>query len=177
VTETRPRPEYGEYATPEEQAEAMGTTLPILETPASAAVEEPVVAPPSALEARPPRRWDMVVTIALVVFAIYTTISGFATYSDLAYSLTQVYAMYGYDGQYPNAAQAASVGLIINIVQPVLLILTIWLSTRSLRRGRVTFWIPLTAGIVSGVTSTVLLMTLLFADPGFMAFITKSFGG
>lgn len=172
MTDTRPRPEYGEYATPEEQAEAMGGVLPVVETPAPVV---DVVAPPVVAE-KQPRRWDLVTTIALIIFGIYTTISGFATYSDLAYSLGQVYALYGYDGQYPNAEQAASVGLVINIVQPVLLIVTIWLSTVWLRKGRVTFWIPLTAGLVSGITSSALLMTLLFADPGFVAFMMTSLG-
>ena len=178
MTETRPRPEYGEYATPEEQAEAMGTVIePVADIPADIPAElpPPTIARPAAVQAR---RWDLVVTIALLVFAIYTTINVFVSFTDLASVISRSYVIaYGYKGGYPNADLASSVGRTVNIIQPVLLLLTIWLSTRSLRRGRVTFWIPLAAGGVSLIVTLVALSVLISGDPDFMAFMTKSLGG
>ena len=68
MTDARERPEYGEYATPEEQAEAMGTpTAPFVE---AAIVEPEALADAAAAVTRPqPRRWDLVLTIALIVVA------------------------------------------------------------------------------------------------------------
>lgn len=169
MTEARERPEYGEYATPEEQAEAMGTpTAPFVQ----AAIVEPVaLAEASAAIVRPqPRRWDLVLTIALVVLGAYGVFNGFAANADLAYTITQAYAALGYDGQFPDVERANAVGLTLNIVQPILLILAVSLSSLSLRRGRVTFYIPLAAGVLSTIISVILLMTLIYADPGFWAF-------
>lgn len=181
MTETRPRPEYGEYATPEEQAEAMGTpTAP--DVPAAAVDYPPPAvtdsAAPAATAAGPgkPRRWDLVISMTLIIFGVYVTISGLSTYSDLAASLTQIYGMYGYDGTYPNSDQARVIGTALNVINPVLLVLTIWLTYRRTRLGRISFWIPLVAGVVSTVVSTILLMVLLFADPAFVQFMTETMG-
>jgi hypothetical protein len=169
VTEARERPEYGEYATPEEQAEAMGTpTAPFVE---AAIVEPAALAEASAAIVTPqPRRWDLVLTIALVVLGAYGVFNGFASNADLAYSITQAYTALGYDGQFPDIERANAVGLTLNIVQPILLALAVLLSGLSLRRGRVTFYIPLAAGVLSTIVSGILLMTLIYSDPGFWAF-------
>jgi drug/metabolite transporter (DMT)-like permease len=187
VTETRPRPEYGEYATPEQQAEAMGVVYeppkePTAQTPAVAAPAATVTATPPALKAaadlpKQPRRWDLVLSIALVVIGTYVVLSSFATYGDLPYSLTQIYAMYGYDGSYPDIERANAVGLALNIIQPALLVIAVILSSRSLRRGRITFYIPLAGGILALIVTSILLTTLFLADPSFVEFMqTDMFG-
>jgi hypothetical protein len=84
--------------------------------------------------------------------------------------------MYDYDAGYAGSSLAAPFGMVINIVQVVLLILAVYLSSRRLRSGKVTFWIPLVAGAISSTTSTILLMILLFSDPGFVQFMTNSMG-
>jgi uncharacterized membrane protein YhaH (DUF805 family) len=175
VTDARPRPEYGEYATTEEQAEAMGVVYRPAVEPVEPVAPQPQPVVPAAAIVQP-RRWDLVTTIALIVFGTYVTVSGFATYGDLPSALTQIYSMYGYEDGYDGTAAAATFGMVINIVQVVLLAVAAYLSSRRLRTGKVTFWIPLTAGILSSATSTTLLMILLFSDPGFMQFMTTSFG-
>lgn len=169
MTDARERPEYGEYATPEEQAEAMGTpTAPFVE---AAIVEPEALADAAAAVTRPqPRRWDLVLTIALIVVGTYQVFTGFVSYSDLPYTLSQVYALMGYDGDYPDIERANAVGLAINIVQPVLLVIAILLAMRSLRRGRVTFYIPLIAGVVSTIILFVFFAVLLAGDPALMKF-------
>jgi len=51
MTDPRPRPQYGEYATPEEQAKAMGITLPS-ETTGKASASTPDAKPPTAAKSR-----------------------------------------------------------------------------------------------------------------------------
>jgi hypothetical protein len=147
----------------------MGTpTAPFVQ---AAIVEPEALADASAAVIRPqPRRWDLVLTIALIVVGTYQVFTGFVSYSDLPYTLTQVYGLMGYDGDYPDIERANAVGLAINIIQPVLLVIAILLSMRSLRRGRVTFYIPLIAGVVSTIVLFVFFAVLLAADPALMKF-------
>jgi uncharacterized membrane protein YhaH (DUF805 family) len=176
VTDARPRPEYGEYATNEEQAAAMGVVYqPVAEPVAELAPPVPLATSP-ATPTTQPRRWDLVTTIALIIFGVYVTVSGFVTYGDLPSSLTQIYAMYDYDAGYAGSSLAGPFGTTINIVQAVLLVLTVYLSSRRLRTAKITFWIPLVAGAISSTTSTVLLMILLFSDAGFVQFMSTSMG-
>jgi hypothetical protein len=166
------RPEYGEYATPEEQAAAMGTDIPVV-VAEQLPVAPPLMAVPVA--SAQPRRWDRILTIALLAMGTIFVISSTSTYADLPYSISEVYALYGFEGTHPDAELANSVGLAINIVQVVLLIIAIVLSWFTLRRGRLSFYIPLVAGVLANIVGTVLLTTLLLADPSFVDFMQSTF--
>lgn len=175
MSDTRPTPEYGEYATPEEQAAAIGTVPEAMQDITPQATPHAAVETPSSTLA-PARRWDVIATVALVVFGAYVTFSSIPQYADLQATIEQVFAGYGYTGTYANPSLAHGVGIALNIVQPIGLLIAVVFSARRLRSGRISFWIPLSTGIIVGIVSLALMAVVFLSDPSFMAFFEKSMG-
>ncbi|MDM4763384.1 DUF6264 family protein [Galbitalea sp. SE-J8] len=190
----RERPEYGEYATPEEQAAASGMTLEeFLERGrprprAAGAVEDapreatgvgarPVAsAPPPYATADAPRRsrrWDVLLTVVLIGMGTFSTINGIATYPDLPTTLASAYELYGYTGPVEPVGLARAVGIALAIIEPVVLLIAIAISVRRLRHGKVSFFVPLIAGVVVGIVAAALFATVVFSDPGFLGYLTS----
>jgi hypothetical protein len=44
----------------------------------------------------------------------------------------------------------------------------------SLRKGRLTFWIPLVAGILAALIASVLMLVVASGDPSFIAYMNRS---
>jgi Family of unknown function (DUF6264) len=168
----RPLPEYGEYATPEEQAAAIGTVPEAIQdiTPQAVVAPEPVVVSPR-------RRWDIIATVALLIFGAYATFSSIPQFANLQGTIEEVYAAYGYTGTYPDPGLASAIGITVNIVQPIALVLAMFFSARRLRAGKVSFWIPLGSGIIVTIVASALLITAFYSDPAFLAFLAKAMGG
>ncbi|MBC7725775.1 MAG: hypothetical protein H7146_13685 [Burkholderiaceae bacterium] len=201
MTDERPRPEYGEYATPQEQAEIIARSLPpvppVLRPRDVDGAVAPVVPPaaqtphaphlpaphrPAALlpgvgadrdGASPPgrRRWDHLVSLLLMTWGTLTVIAGFFQYSDIPAVLTQVYAQQGI-GAYVGTGFATSAGLIINVSNVLILVATVYLTARRLRARKLAFWVPLVGGAVAGAITGVLLISLIVSDPTFQAYLT-----
>lgn len=183
---TRKLPEYGEYATPAEQADAMGipldeltarTTLPKAAESAPSSAS-PVVRDEIAAEtgqtphkSRPVtplgrRSWDTTLTLALLFVGVYMVFSSFASFSNLSDTLVQVYKLNGYEA-FTSLALANSLGMWLNIIQPIILAVVVVGTLVSLRRGRISFWIPLSGGILSTLIVLVFLAIAILVDPAF----------
>ena len=122
------------------------------------------------------RRWDIIVSVALVVFGAYATFSSLAQYANFQTTIETVYATYGYTGTYSNPSLATTVGIALNIVQPIALIIAVFFTARRLRAGKIAFWVPLTAGAAVSIISAVLILVVIFSDSAFVAFFEKSMG-
>nr|WP_262927701.1 DUF6264 family protein [Microbacterium sp. NIBRBAC000506063] len=85
MSDTRPRPQFGEYATPEQQRAAMGLP-PETVAPAPALAPEPVAPSDGAASAppKPRRRWDRFLTFALLAYGLITVISAGISYMNIA---------------------------------------------------------------------------------------------
>jgi hypothetical protein len=166
-----PAPRWGEYA-PVPVAPAPGPGAPSgSQAAAQGAVPNPTNAHPGAQAGqragvRTPRKWDRILTIVLLVFATYTVITGLFTYSDLPAALDQVYAIQGI-GRFESIDAARTIGLTLNALQLSVYVLTVWLSYRMLKQNRITFWVPLTAGVIVTLVTSVLLVMLVIGDPAF----------
>ncbi|AWB89766.1 DUF6264 family protein [Salinibacterium hongtaonis] len=194
----RPRPAYGAYATPEEVAQARGMTieeyrkyLASLTAPtpaASTASSEPApvahtaglsqaasggapTAPAAA--SRPRHPVDRFVTFALLAFGLVTVITTTPGLLSLAEGLNTVFEQYGI-GEYTQGQFAASLGLAAAITQAVLWLFTAWASFASLRRNRITWWIPLVAGAIAALVVLAVSMAALLADPGFADYVASN---
>jgi len=162
----RPRPQYGEYASPEEQSQASGTPVEpaIVVPPATAAPLPPLV------EYTPPRTWDRVLTAILIAIGAYTVLNYFATLTNLGSVLAQAFTTAGY-GEFQSQALANQLGVVATVIIVVLYASSTTLALLSLRAGRVSFWIPVTAGALAFLTVLVVMMVIVFADPGFQAYV------
>lgn len=181
MTDSRPRPQYGEYASPEVQRAHIREPHP---TPDEASPEAdaratgsdsaglpgaPVKKSTVAGTASGARRWDVVLTwvlLALGTFSVLTSIPGFL---NLAETLEAAYQQVGI-GHFASSPLASALGVTAVVIQVVLLVAAFALSTRTLRAGKVAFWIPLVAGVVSIVAVTICMTVALVNDPAFIQY-------
>lgn len=171
----RPRPQYGEYATPEEQRARIQQpdTTRLLETGQDPDVlggavppDSPsIVAKPAAPAMRRGRFIDRVATIALLVYGLVTVVTGIPTMIDYQSYVDMVLELLGIDGQLADPSAGRPWGIAAALVLAIGWLLTAWVSWRSLARERLTWWIPLVAGIVFTFISGVLLMVPIVSDP------------
>jgi hypothetical protein len=175
----RPRPQYGEYATPEEQRarikqpdmtrlletgqdpDALNGAAPA-DSPSAAAKSTAKLASPSM---RRGRFTDRVATIALLVYGLITVVTSIPSMIDYESYVSTVLGLIGVDAELADPSAGRPWGIAAALVLAIGWLLTAYLSWRSLARERVTWWIPLVAGIVFTFVSSVLLMVPIASDP------------
>lgn len=162
--EPRPRPQYGEYATPEQQRAAIRQPEPT--APASVDAPHPPTAPATTVAARPTRTADRIITVALLVYGLVTVVSAIPQLVDFTAFAKTWMEVAGVEGEFTNTAQGALWGGVGATVFAVGWVLTAVLSWWSLARGRVSWWIPLVGAIVTFVIVSICLVVPLFGDPG-----------
>ncbi|WP_213813777.1 DUF6264 family protein [Glaciihabitans sp. dw_435] len=188
MTDPRPAPQYGEYATPLEQAKAMGLdAVPVPEvTDAPAGVKRQPessaslarTAPASLAVAgtRPRRGWDLGLTVALLTFGAYSVISTYAQYADLTTTLNYAYTLMNQMnmsgtklGAYTSVDLARTIGIALNATQIVVFVVTALVSILLLRRNRIAFYVPLIGAALTVIVTIILMFVALTGDPAYMA--------
>ena len=170
MTEQRPRPQYGEYASTEERLAAGG--LPLEDAPprpetridptaVTAPAPDPAIAGPAAYP------WDRALTVALLAFGAISVIRAAPGLLDFSSTLREVYETADLGVQYSNDALADGIGIAVFASQVVLYALTLLLSMRRLRTGRRAFVVPLIGGVVAGIITLVLMIAAMVGDPAF----------
>ncbi|MFL0566153.1 DUF6264 family protein [Microbacterium sp. 179-I 1D1 NHS] len=160
--EPRPRPQYGEYATPEEQRAAIRQPTP--EPAAPVDPPHPPTAPATTVAARPTRMADRVITLALLAYGLVTVIGAIPQLVDYGSFAKTWMEVAGVSGEFTNTAQGALWGGIGATVFAVGWLLTAILSWWSLSRGRLSWWIPPVGAIVTFLIVSVCLVVPLFGD-------------
>lgn len=167
---TDQRPQYGEYATPDEQRRLAG--LPPLDAaPAAAPVtEQPAPAEPvrSIAKARP---WDRIITIALLAYGLVNVIMTGLSYLDLPTVMNESMRILGIDGEFTNFAQGRLWGTTAAVLLVVGWAITAWLSLRRLRTGKLTWWVPLVGAAATMLIVSICIMVPMLGDPAFMAYV------
>lgn len=160
----RPKPEYGEYASDEEHASALERSG-VEPNPLEA------LAPPS-LESTPtpPRRssLDRIVTVFLLAFGFVSILGSASNYLNLGETLQATMKRIGM-GEYHSTELTAGFGVAMLASQVVVWILAAVWSYRRISRHKIAWWVPVLAGVLSFIVLTVLLGSLLAADPSFIA--------
>lgn len=182
--ELRPRPQYGEYATPEEQRARIQQPdmTRLLETgqdpdALNGAVppDSPsVAAKPAAPAVRRGRFADRVVTFGLLIYGLVNVVVSIPSMIDYESYVSTALELLGIDGQVADLAAARPWAVAAALVLAIGWLLTAWVSWRSLARERVTWWIPLVGGIVFMTVTSVLLMVPIVSDPALWSAILDS---
>lgn len=162
----RPRPQYGEYASPQEQrahirqpqAPPAPTAAPVPEAPAPAVPARAVAV-------------DRIVTIAMLAYGAVSVIVTIPTLLDLAPLLDQVYKMWGVPGTFTATAAARGWGIVAAAVLAVGFVATAFIAGRMLRRGRRAWWIPLVGAVVTYIVMSFVMIAPLMADPALASFL------
>jgi hypothetical protein len=187
----RPRPAYGEYATPEQVARARGMSLEEYERHLEAITSPPRELPTdrdstsdaSAPAERPARaaRQDArsagsaanrVATIALLAFGLVSVLTSIPQLLNLGAGIQGTFADQGIE-PYTSFALARTLGLVGIVVQLLLWLLALAASVTALRQGRVSWWIPLVAGVIAVIVVGALGVAAILADPAFSAYLAS----
>ncbi|MBX3087441.1 MAG: hypothetical protein KF742_03040 [Cryobacterium sp.] len=174
------RPEFGEYATPEEQAAAIARWNP---NPKPKPAADPVVPTrPASSQSdtgarsqptRPPttaNTWNRMITIFLVAVGLMFLVSGISGYLNLSNSIDSLYSQMGI-GEYKTTDLTAPIGIAIIVAQSIIWLVTAGWSYSRLTRGRSSWWVPIVGAAATFVASAVALGILLNADPAFQAYV------
>lgn len=170
------RPQYGEYATPEEQRRLAG--LPEVDAaPEAAVATTPAVQQaPAATTPPPPRRWDRVITIGLLVYGAINVFMTGMSYLDLPPVLNESMRILGIDGEFTNFAQGRVWGIVAAGVLVLGWVITALLSIRRLRTGKITWWVPLVGAAVTTIAASVCISVAMMGDPAFIAHLDGGLG-
>jgi hypothetical protein len=152
-----PVPAYGEYA-------------PTPPAPPAAPVYGYAAAPeygyPAAPTGRRRRTWDVVVTIVLLAIGLFGAgigvLYGFIFLNPQL--LDQVFAQQGYES---FQGDVGSAGPILILSHAILYVITVGLSIFMLVKGFITFWLPLSVGVIAAVIFWVTVFTVFLSDPNF----------
>lgn len=184
----RPRPQYGEYATPEEQRAriaALSGDAPHPDVADTAVVADGTQHPapdaavphpsshlpsprPTTSAARPTRTADRVITVALLAYGLITVLGAIPQLVDFIGFAETWMEMAGIDGSLADPVAGRAWGIAAAIFYSVGWLATAVLSWWSLSRRRISWWIPLVGAIVTFVIVSLLLAAPLLSDPGVM---------
>jgi len=175
---TDQRPQYGELATPEEQRRAAGLP-PLGEIPLAPPVvqlppPEPAAQTPSLSRSRPVDRF---VTVGLLAYGLVNVVVTGLSYLDLPTVMNESMKILGIDGEFSNFAQGKLWGTIAAALLVIGWALTAVLSITRLRRGKLTWWVPLVGAVVTMAVVSACIAVPMFNDPAFMAYLEQMSGG
>lgn len=172
----RPRPQYGEYATPEEQrARIAQPDVSLVYEPAPVR-DEPAASIPASASAPAPaagavegiprsRSIDRIVAFALLAYGLVNVISSFPALIDFEAYADTMFGFLGVDATLTDPAAGRPWGIAAAIVLAVGWVVTAALTWFAIRRGRLSWWIPLVGGIVFTFASATLMLVPIMNDP------------
>ncbi|WP_106814363.1 DUF6264 family protein [Microbacterium timonense] len=178
---SRPAPRYGQYATPEEQRARIREPAPW-----QAAAAEPAVVPapaagvpaaPAAATAPKVRPVDRIVTFALLAYGLVNVLTSVPAFLDYGAYAETMLGLLGVDATLsdPGAGHgwAIAAALVLIVGWCATAVVSLW----NLRRGRLTWWIPLVAGVVFTFAAGILMVVPLMGDPVVWQAVVDSAGG
>ncbi|MEU4016462.1 DUF6264 family protein [Microbacterium sp. NPDC028030] len=173
---TDQRPQYGELATPEEQRRAAG--LPPLDEVAVAPAAPPaapavITSEGATASSGRPHPVDRLVTLALLAYGLVNIVITGLSYLDLPTVLNQTMTILGIEGEFTNFAQGRTWGAIAAVVLAVGWSITAALSIRRLRRGRITWWLPIVGAFATMIFVTICISVPMMSDPAFIAYLEQ----
>jgi len=183
--DARPRPRYGEYA-PEgwvspvaDAAAAREAELAAKAADARAVDARPGAAPatqaaPTAGPATPAalstgRRVDRIATLALIGLAVYNVVGNVVLVPNFAATLLDLLRGNGYDvDTFTSQPALQTAGAVIAVTSLVVFVVMLWLALRRLRAGRLSFFVPLAAGVLVTAVQVVAVFSVVLGDAAFV---------
>lgn len=176
----RPRPQYGEYATPEEQRARIQRpeVTEALDAGVAPQPEQPVPTAAPAPATRPGGLrgplWDRIITGALLAYGLVSTVSTIVQLLDFPRYAESAATILGVDATYTNLQAGYVWGAAAAFVYGVGWLATTVLTWRRLKRGRIAFWIPIAGFVATALIAGVCVTLALVGDQQFMSAIIGS---
>jgi len=121
-----------------------------------------------------PHPADRFATIALLAYGLVNVVMTGISYLDLPTVLTEVMKILGIDGEFTEYAAGRAWGTAAAVVLVIGWTVTAVLSGRRLRRGRITWWLPLVGAVVTSFLAAICVMIAMMGDPAFANYIVKA---
>ena len=175
-----PRPQYGEYATPEEQRARIHDPAPWQQPPVTPIVTDAAgagIPSPAPVVAPKPRPVDRIVTIALLAYGLVNVLSTVSALADYGAYAETILSMLGVDAELSDPAAGRPWGIGAALVLAVGWCVTAAVSVWNMRRGRLSWWIPVTGGILFTFVSGTLMLVPLMSDPAVWSAVVGSVSG
>jgi hypothetical protein len=121
---------------------------------------------------RAPRRFDAAITVGLLAAGLVNVVGSLGANADPSRAINQSYTLFG-GGTYTVTPQTSVIGIAVNVVNVVVFVLTAWIALELVKRKRVAFWVPIVGAVVATVITSVLVLTLILADPAFQQIMSR----
>jgi hypothetical protein len=121
---------------------------------------------------RAPRRFDAAITVGLLAAGLVNVAGSIGANADPSRAINQSYALFG-GGTYEVTPQTSVIGIAVNVVNIVVFVLAAWISLELVKRRRMAFWVPIVGAIVATVITSILVLTLIVADPAFQQIMSS----
>ncbi len=187
----RPRPQFGEYATPEAQRNAIKVPLDDAEQIPVQSKESPS-SHISVQGARPqgaghnefhpqdagrlprtrPSGADKFATVALLGIGLMTIFLTMPALLNLPAAIGPAFTQLGI-GTFTTTDFALTLGWAALAAQVVLWVIALWLSLRNLRRAKLAWWIPLVFNVVANIVVFAVIAIAMTADPAFLEYVEQ----
>lgn len=164
-----PVPQFGEYATPEEQRRRIQAHAPAPRASEPPSAPEPAPAPVAASSSW--RTIDRITTVSFVVYGLVNVLGTIPQLADYAGYVTRAFAIVGIDAELSDPASARAWGIGAALVMGIGWLLTAVFAALWLRAGRVSFWIPIAGLLVFATVSGILLSVPILTDPALLSSI------
>lgn len=129
------------------------------------------IAPAAAAPGRRRRPVDRIITIALLAYGLVSVIVTAVSYLDLPTAMNETMKILGIDGEFTNFAKGRLWGTFAAVVLVMGWALTALLSVRRLRRGKLTWWVPVVGAAATTIAASICIMVPMMGDPAFIAYV------
>lgn len=119
------------------------------------------------------RPGDRIFTLALLALGFLNVVLTVPGLFDLSSTINATFQQMGV-GSFTPTPLAHALGIGLAVFYVAAWIGTLLLTMLRLRTGRVSFWIPLVAGVVVTLVSMIVFLILFLGDPSFVAYMTKN---
>lgn len=145
---------------------SLDTTSPA--TPAPQAPAAPAARIALGPDGRPvsrPRMADRIVTFALLAYGLVNVVSTVPAFLDYSAYADMMFTIMGVDAELADPGAGRPWGIAAALVLGLGWAVTAAISWWSIRRGRISWWIPLVGGIVFTLAAGTLMVIPLMNDP------------
>ena len=115
-------------------------------------------------EKRPVRVADTIISVILLVLGLIGTLFAVGTAAELGSGMQGAYDSYGLGPYEPTSGYVMTQAVLI-ASHLLLLAISTPLTIVLLVKRKVSFWLPLTAGVIAAIVYWVALMALMLSDP------------
>lgn len=168
MSDERPRPAFGEYATPEEQRAHIRE--PLLPPPAPTPMPTYSVAPVAPVKPQAPL-WDRVLTFGLLGFGLVNVLMTAGQFFNYQTFMTQYFESFGVSHEIASEPRDATYGIIAALVMIAGYALTVFLIWRRMKMGKRTWWVAILGAVITITASSILLAMGLMNDPAMLELV------